>query len=83
MNILNMINDALQELGKQDIENTEQIIIYCAKNEIALIRDNPYINQVEKYHKINNIILKTEELLEKQKQRKQILNIASILNELS
>ena len=83
MALINVVNDCLKELGKQDVENCKQRIVCEAQNEIFAIQNNPYISDEEKFYKTNKISQISNELLHLQDQRKFLLDAAGFLNEIS
>ena len=56
MALINIVNDCIKELGKQDVENCKQRIICEAQNEIYAIQHNPYLCDEEKFYKTNKIL---------------------------
>ena len=83
MALINVVNDCLKELGKQDVENCKQRIVCEAQNEIFAIQNNPYLSDEEKFYKTNRISQISNELLLFQDRRKFLLDAAGFLNEIS
>ena len=83
MALINIVNDCLIELGKQDVENCKQRIVCEAQNEIFAIQNNPYLSDEEKFYKTNRISQISNELLLFQDRRKFLLDAAGFLNEIS
>ena len=83
MALINIVNDCLKELGKQDVENCKQRIVCEAQNEIFAIQNNPYLSDEEKFYKTNRISQISNELLLFQDRRKFLLDAVGFLNEIS
>lgn len=83
MALINVVNDCLKELGKQDVENCKQRIVCEAQNEIYAIQNNPYLSAEEKFYRTNRISQISNELLLFQDRRKFLLDAAGFLNEIS
>ncbi len=83
MALMNVINDYLKELGKQDVASCKQKIINEAEAEINLIFSNPYLSDSEKFYRANRVQKIADELLQIQERRNFLLEAAGFLNELS
>lgn len=83
MSLLNIINDCIKELGKQDVKNCKQQIVLAAQNAIETIQKDLYLTPEEKFYRTNRVSQISNELLRWQDQREFLLDAAGFLNELS